>query len=77
MTNDKPARTWGLYPNEWYPVLEIHAYENDEERATFTAEEIADIKRVEAEFNRVQKLIADRFGKTYIEERALVDDTSE
>jgi hypothetical protein len=54
-------KTMSMNADEWYPVLQLNERLYGK-TAEFTEEEIADIKRVEAEFNRVQKLLFDRFA---------------
>lgn len=53
-----------LYPDEWYPVLVLRPTEDGSGSwRDFTDAELADIRRVQAEFAAWQKKIGGRFGK--------------
>ena len=52
-----------IFPEEWWPVSTLRTYDGGGgEAAEFTDAEIADLKRVEAEFAAWQRKIAERFG---------------
>ena len=53
-----------IFPEEWWPVLTLRTYDGGYvEAGEFTEAEIADLKRVEAEFATWQNKIAERFGR--------------
>ncbi len=52
-------------PDEWWPVLSVEDHTSIyDDWAEFTSEEIADLLRVEREFNAWQARLAERIGKT-------------
>jgi hypothetical protein len=57
---------WTLFPDEWYPVLQVNRYREGNpdgaREAEFTDDEIADLIELEVQFNYLQKQIAERFG---------------
>ena len=66
---------WGMYPGEWYPVFELDDEPPEDCRPVeFTDAELADLKRVEDEFNAWQRKIAKRFDvkDSYVETRTLI-----
>jgi hypothetical protein len=50
-----------VYGDEFYPVLILNN-EGDPEEIEFSEEELADIRKVEAEFNRIQKMLGKKAG---------------
>ncbi len=55
---------WTLFPDEWYPVLQLNRYREKHpsyKEAEFSDEEIAELRALEERFNVWQRRIAERF----------------
>jgi hypothetical protein len=55
---------WTLFPDEWYPVMQLNRYREKHpsyKEAEFSDEEIAELRELEVKFAGWQRKIAERF----------------
>lgn len=73
--------TYHLIPEEWYPVLVLSKdaviFNSKETAAEFSEEEIAEIKRVSAEFVALQKKLAQKLQRKIFPNALIIEDDNE